>query len=485
VAWAVAALAVAFAGKPSRAATAPAPDSKALAERLATGCRSLFAAAKEKDVKTVVVVTRVDPDSDPDRRLLLDAIRDALSKAAVAQGLTCNAPPEPEPESEPADSKPKPAARKPAPPQQADVKALKAAAPCDAALFATYSRSGEKRTLRLVLLDEQRSLGTASVALSRKDVEAVVDAPLSQAEVDAAQARVAEDLKRAMEPMIAAASKRALKSAAVLVVPDREGSADAERLADVVRVELQKVLPAADGEGASAGTVFDMSLDTAGEVAKGRKPGPPGPRDVKRIAAVRGPTRPPFDGLLAAVCSRRGGKSTVDLSLIDEKRTVWKGSAALDAWDLNTIPAVPLLNQKVLAFAAEKMGEQVGNGECWTLADEALKSAGARPADGYNFGRELKPGERAVPGDVMQFTSVKLAGRRGGGTYTITLGTPNHTAVIREVKGPRSYEVLHQNFGDAGKTVSKVTLDLADLTEGDVKFFRPIPFSRQGAQRNS
>lgn len=136
-----------------------------------------------------------------------------------------------------------------------------------------------------------------------------------------------------------------------------------------------------------------------------------------------------------------------------------------------------------LCLAASSRAAAVGNGECWTLADEALKSAGARPADGYNFGRELKPGERPVPGDVMQFTSVKLAGRRGGGTYSMTLGTPNHTAVIREVKGPRSYEVLHQNFGEAGKTVSKVTLDLADLTEGDVNIFRPIPFSRQGAQR--
>lgn len=32
---------------------------------------------------------------------------------------------------------------------------------------------------------------------------------------------------------------------------------------------------------------------------------------------------------------------------------------------------------------------QVGNGECWTLASEALKAAGARHAMGYNFGQVI------------------------------------------------------------------------------------------------
>src|SRR5262249_12326025 len=37
----------------------------------------------------------------------------------------------------------------------------------------------------------------------------------------------------------------------------------------------------------------------------------------------------------------------------------------------------PLLNQKVLAYGQAQLGKEVGNGECWTLVDEALKAAGA------------------------------------------------------------------------------------------------------------
>lgn len=38
---------------------------------------------------------------------------------------------------------------------------------------------------------------------------------------------------------------------------------------------------------------------------------------------------------------------------------------------------VPALNQQILDFAVKHLGTQVGNGECWTLADEAMRSANA------------------------------------------------------------------------------------------------------------
>jgi hypothetical protein len=94
VTWGLAALALAVASFPSPGATAPAPDKELLAARLATGSKSLFAAARERNVGTVLLVLSVDPESDPDRRLLLEAIRDGVAKAASAQGLACNASPE-------------------------------------------------------------------------------------------------------------------------------------------------------------------------------------------------------------------------------------------------------------------------------------------------------------------------------------------------------------------------------------------------------
>ena len=44
---------------------------------------------------------------------------------------------------------------------------------------------------------------------------------------------------------------------------------------------------------------------------------------------------------------------------------------------------------RVVEFCEQHEGDVVGDGECWTLAAEALKAAGARPARSYNFGQEI------------------------------------------------------------------------------------------------
>ena len=36
------------------------------------------------------------------------------------------------------------------------------------------------------------------------------------------------------------------------------------------------------------------------------------------------------------------------------------------------------INQKIYIWARSHIGKQVGNGQCWTLADRALRQAGAR-----------------------------------------------------------------------------------------------------------
>lgn len=40
----------------------------------------------------------------------------------------------------------------------------------------------------------------------------------------------------------------------------------------------------------------------------------------------------------------------------------------------------------IVRFSEDHCGLQVGNGECWTFGDQALRHAHARPALGYNFG---------------------------------------------------------------------------------------------------
>ena len=81
------------------------------------------------------------------------------------------------------------------------------------------------------------------------------------------------------------------------------------------------------------------------------------------------------------------------------------------------------------------------------------------------------PGEEVCPGDVVQFTSVKL--EKPGRTQF--LGMPNHTAIVGRVMSPEVYVILQQNAGKAGRTVSDSTIDLSTKTEGKIEIYRPIP----------
>ncbi len=134
---------------------------------------------------------------------------------------------------------------------------------------------------------------------------------------------------------------------------------------------------------------------------------------------------------------------------------------------------LPALNDKVLKFAEASVGKQIGNGQCWTLADEALADAGARRPgrDGwkvYVFGRELKADEAVLPGDLVQFSEARFE-TKGGGVAVI----PQHTAIVTKRDGTK-VSLLHQNWNKSTK-VSKLDLDLADLKKGTVTFFRPEP----------
>ena len=153
------------------------------------------------------------------------------------------------------------------------------------------------------------------------------------------------------------------------------------------------------------------------------------------------------------------------------------------------------VNEKVVAFAKKSIGEQVGDGECATLANEALKSAGGKSISAYKdspnegdyvwgelvYGREVKDGKliesgnaklKVVPGDIVQFRDAKFAGRRsGGGTYTMTAS--HHTAVVvNTTPNGKVLGILHQN-SNGNKTVAEAILTLTDLQGGWIKIYRP------------
>jgi hypothetical protein len=138
-------------------------------------------------------------------------------------------------------------------------------------------------------------------------------------------------------------------------------------------------------------------------------------------------------------------------------------------------PALPELNRKVLKFTEDQQGKTVGNGECWTLAAEALASAGAR-RPGVNgvgpldFGRKLEPRETILPGDVVQFEKAKFVHKTEKAESSAVL--PHHTAVVAKVDG-KTVTLLHQNFGGK-RFVHSTVINLDERTEGTADFFRPL-----------
>jgi hypothetical protein len=152
------------------------------------------------------------------------------------------------------------------------------------------------------------------------------------------------------------------------------------------------------------------------------------------------------------------------------------------------------------------MGTQVGNGECWTLAHDALeaiaregKARGEEPvmiSSGTTHGcciyAHYVPSAPSPPGgleaagidrgDILQFRSSHFvhkdsshpssrseswAGARKG-----TPGIPDHTAVVVGVDG-RVLRVLEQNTGGV-KRVREGTYQLDEMVDGEVRAFRPV-----------
>lgn len=124
---------------------------------------------------------------------------------------------------------------------------------------------------------------------------------------------------------------------------------------------------------------------------------------------------------------------------------------------------IPLL---LTAYCKQQLGKQVGNGECWTLANEAFKACGlSRPGGELRvWGRllDLKK-EPLQPGDIVEYRSAKFS----NGSYT----GPEHTTIV--VKGgKRGIVIAEQNWG-GNKTVRESDFDPNSLISGKIMVYRP------------
>lgn len=129
------------------------------------------------------------------------------------------------------------------------------------------------------------------------------------------------------------------------------------------------------------------------------------------------------------------------------------------------------LNKSVIQYVASKVNKKVGRGECWDLAKYALEDVGAKWDHKFEFGRHLKSNECMMPGDVIQFTKVKIKYKEGKKTLYITMD--QHTAIIYKVMSSDEIQLIHQNTAFSGKKVGISTIKFSTITTGKYDIYRP------------
>jgi hypothetical protein len=175
-----------------------------------------------------------------------------------------------------------------------------------------------------------------------------------------------------------------------------------------------------------------------------------------------------------------------------------------------TIPgAERKLGESIVAFAMRAEGREVGDGECYSLADQALSNAGAKSASSYTditpdgdyvWGKPVRL-DAARPGDILQFRNFRilrrvtttLRGADGSVSYTqsqVVEERDHHTAIVTGNFGT-SLAIAEQNVEPLGRIVQRNMIavvpgattqnDAATGTQtttevfigGDVRAYRP------------
>src|SRR5262245_54535783 len=165
------------------------------------------------------------------------------------------------------------------------------------------------------------------------------------------------------------------------------------------------------------------------------------------------------------------------------------------------------INERIVQFCRDKIGESIGRGECTDLANAALESARATshsrwkdsPGEGdYVWGSLVLVATGGMSGatfsddlakvqggDIIQFRDVRFEGKNSNGKGAYWLNSQHHTAIVVSVNQPsRELTIYHQNWGGV-KTVARKTLKLGDIRLGWLRFYRPQPDSSRSPERSN
>ena len=139
-------------------------------------------------------------------------------------------------------------------------------------------------------------------------------------------------------------------------------------------------------------------------------------------------------------------------------------------------------NPAVLLWATGKSGQKVGAGECWDLANSALKNAGAGssadfgpmgPNDDYIWGDEVPDLKDVLPGDILQYrdysqtttTTTDVTFKDGTGPVddpSVSIDHAHHTAIVKTNPGNGALTVLEQNHGGNKEAVKSTAIRWKD-----------------------
>lgn len=166
----------------------------------------------------------------------------------------------------------------------------------------------------------------------------------------------------------------------------------------------------------------------------------------------------------------RSGRESLELHLglwdVGRKTLIWSERLPLKSDAIAARANVPEDNRELLEFVRSRIGQQVEDGECSSLAAEGLKAAAAKRYGVYAWGRELDDQEPILPGDILQIENASLRDTKFSRSY------PHHTAIIEEVL-PNKLVVLHQNVQPKGKIVQRDSWPRTAEREGLFVAYRP------------
>lgn len=159
------------------------------------------------------------------------------------------------------------------------------------------------------------------------------------------------------------------------------------------------------------------------------------------------------------------------------------------------------MSERIVSYPRRYRGQRVGDGECFTLADRALRGAGARSAADYGqvapdvdyvWGTSVQLGA-VQAGDVIQFRNYRydreVETHHSNGSVTTETEfqeRPHHTAIIESVGSGGEITVLEQN-SPVGSAVTRSRLFFSSSEQdaggrrttvtvsGTFWFYRPQP----------